>query len=192
MIRFVRGTVYSFGVDYVIIDCNGIGYYINFVHQDQLTLGQQVTVFTYQQFREDAQCLYGFLDSRELELFEQLISVKGLGPKIAMGMLAHASYTALIDAIENGQIDYLKRLPGLGSKTSQQIILDLKGKLVSDDNNAGKNSLELDEVVSALKGLGYKSYEINTILPELRKNSNASADELLKEALKLLIQHKGV
>ena len=192
MIRFIRGTVYSFGVDYVIVDCNGIGYYINFVRQDQISLGQQVTIFTYQVFREDDQLLFGFLDSRELELFERLISVKGMGPKTAMSMLAHASYVSIITAIENGQVDVLKKLPGLGTKTAQQIILDLKGKLVDDDNNTGKDSLEVDEVASALKGLGYKAYEINAILPELRKRKNATVDELLKDALRLLLQRKGV
>ena len=149
MIRFVRGSVYSFGTDYVIIDCNGIGYYINFTHQNMISLGQNVTIFTYQQFREDAQVLYGFLDNRELELFEQLISVKGLGPKTAMNMLGAARYTDIISAIENGQIEFLTRLPSLGAKTSRQIILDLKGKLVEDEKKAGgKNSIALEEAIS--------------------------------------------
>ncbi|MBR0473574.1 MAG: Holliday junction branch migration protein RuvA [Erysipelotrichaceae bacterium] len=192
MIRFIRGTVYSFGIDYVIIDCNGVGYYINFMHQDQITLGQNLTVFTYQQFREDAQLLYGFLDQKELDLFEKLISVKGLGPKTAMTMLGHRNYNDLINAIENGEIDFLTKIPSLGAKTSKQIILDLKGKLVVDDNsNGGKNNERLDEAVLGLKALGYKVYEINSVLPDLRKMENLSTDEYLKEGLKLLLQRKG-
>ena len=192
MIRFIRGTVYSFGVDYVIIDCNGVGYYISFMHQNQITLGQNVTIFTYQQFREDAQVLYGFLDIRELELFEKLISVKGLGPKTVMNMLGAARYTDIIDAIENGQIEFLTKLPSLGSKTSRQIILDLKGKLVEDNKEAGsKNSVELEEAISGLKSLGYKAYEINTVLPELRKLTGKHTDELLREGLSLILQRKG-
>ncbi|MBQ9037607.1 MAG: Holliday junction branch migration protein RuvA [Erysipelotrichaceae bacterium] len=192
MIRFIRGTVYSFGIDYVIIDCNGVGYYINFMHQDQITLGQNITVFTYQQFREDAQLLYGFLDQKELDLFEKLISVKGLGPKTAMTMLGHRNYNDLINAIENGEIDFLTKIPSLGAKTSKQIILDLKGKLVVEDNsNSGKNNEKLDEAVLGLKALGYKTYEINGVLPELRKMNDLSVDEYLKEGLKLLLQRKG-
>ncbi|MBQ1521711.1 MAG: Holliday junction branch migration protein RuvA [Erysipelotrichaceae bacterium] len=192
MIRFIRGTVYSFGLDYVIIDCNGVGYYISFTHQDMLSLGQTVTIFTYQQFREDAQVLYGFLDIKELELFEKLISVKGLGPKTAMNMLSAARYTDIISAIENGEVEFLTRLPSLGSKTSRQIILDLKGKLVEDEKAAGsKNTIELEEAVSGLKSLGYKAYEINTVLPELRKKSGASAEELLREGLRLIMRRKG-
>lgn len=192
MIRFIRGTVYSFGIDYVIIDCNGVGYYINFMHQDQITLGQNITVFTYQQFREDAQLLYGFLDQKELDLFEKLISVKGLGPKTAMTMLGHRNYNDLINAIENGEIDFLTKIPSLGAKTSKQIILDLKGKLVVEDNsNSGKNNEKLDEAVLGLKALGYKTYEINDVLPELRKMNDLSVDEYLKEGLKLLLQRKG-
>ena len=192
MIRFIRGTVYSFGIDYVIIDCNGVGYYINFMHQDQITLGQNITVFTYQQFREDAQLLYGFLDQKELDLFEKLISVKGLGPKTAMTMLGHRNYNDLINAIENGEIDFLTKIPSLGAKTSKQIILDLKGKLVVEDNsNSGKNNEKLDEAVLGLKALGYKTYEINGVLSELRKMNDLSVDEYLKEGLKLLLQRKG-
>ncbi len=192
MIRFIRGTVYSFGIDYVIIDCNGVGYYINFMHQELITLGQNITIFTYQQFREDAQTLYGFLDQKELDLFEKLISVKGLGPKTAMTMLGHRNYNDLINAIENGEIDYLTKIPSLGAKTSKQIILDLKGKLVVDDNSSGgKNNERLDEAVLALKALGYKTYEINGILPDLRKMNDLSVDEYLKEGLKLLLQRKG-
>ena len=192
MIRFIRGTVYSYGIDYVIVDFNGVGYYINFMHQELITLGQNVTIFTYQQFREDAQVLYGFLDQKELDLFEKLISVKGLGPKTAMTMLGHRNYNDLIRAIENGEIDYLTKIPSLGAKTSKQIILDLKGKLVEEDNSSGgKNNERLDEAVLALKALGYKTYEINGVLPDLRKEKDLSTDEYLKQALKLLLQRKG-
>ena len=192
MIHFIRGTVYSYGIDYVIVDCNGVGYYINFMHQELITLGQNVTIFTYQQFREDAQVLYGFLDQKELDLFEKLISVKGLGPKTAMTMLGHRNYNDLIRAIENGEIDYLTKIPSLGAKTSKQIILDLKGKLVEEDNSSGgKNNERLDEAVLALKALGYKTYEINGVLPDLRKEKDLSTDEYLKQALKLLLQRKG-
>ena len=194
MIYFLRGTVHSFGLDYVIIDCNGVGYYVYFSHQDQITLGQQLTVYTYQQFREDAQLLFGFLEEKELDLFKNLIGVKGLGPKTAMNMLSYSRYSDIINAIENGEADVLSRIPGLGAKTSKQIILDLKGKLVQEDNNGliGTKSVELQEAVAALKNLGYKTYEINAVLPQLKNMEGLSADEYLKAGLKLLLQQKGV
>ena len=193
MIYFLRGMIHSFGIDYVIVDCNGVGYYVNFYHQNDINLGQLVTIYTYQQFREDGQSLFGFLDQRELDLFQKLISVKGLGPKTAMNMLAHCNYTDLINAIENGEVTFLTKLPGLGSKTAKQIILDLKGHLVSDDNsNTGKSRNEAyEEAVAALKTLGYKAYEINAISSDLKKLEGLSADEYLKEGLKMLLQRKG-
>ena len=192
MITFITGTVYSFGADYVILDNNGIGYYINFSHPEILSLSQKITIFTFQHFREDGQTLYGFIDSEELELFKKLISVKGLGPKTAQGMLAVCKYRELVNAIETGDVAFLKRMPSIGAKTAQQIILDLKGKLVEDDHNAPKNNADLEEAISGLKALGYKAYEINSITGELRKMSGLSADEYLKAGLKLLIAHKGV
>ncbi|MBQ1878079.1 MAG: Holliday junction branch migration protein RuvA [Erysipelotrichaceae bacterium] len=191
MIYFLRGKVHSFGVSYVIIDVNGVGYYVNFCHQDLINLGQEVTLYTYQQFKEDDQLLFGFLERQEMEFFEKLISVKGLGPKTALNMLAHGNYKSLIDAIENGQIEALTRLPGLGAKISKQIILDLKGKLVeSETGEKGKLNAELEEAVAGLKALGYKAYEINGILPQLQKLDKQSADKYLKEGLKLLLQRK--
>ena len=191
MIYFLRGKVHSFGINYIVLDVNGVGYYVNFVHQDLISLGQEVTIYTYQQFKEDDQLLFGFLERQEMEFFEKLISVKGLGPKTALNMLAHGNYKSLIDAIENGQIEALTRLPGLGAKISKQIILDLKGKLVeTETGEKGKLNVELEEAVAGLKALGYKSYEINGVLPQLQKLDKQSADQYLKEGLKLLLQRK--
>lgn len=192
MITFIRGTVYAFGADYVIIDNNGIGYYVNFMHPEVLSLGQQITIFTFQHFREDGTVLYGFIDADELELFKNLIAVKGLGPKTAIGMLGSCRYQDLIRAIESGDVAFLKKMPAVGSKTAQQIILDLKGKLVEDESNKPVNNEKLDEAVAGLKALGYKAYEINTVLSQLKKMDLPSADEYLKVGLKLLISSKGV
>jgi Holliday junction DNA helicase RuvA len=192
MIYFVRGTVHSFTADTVVIDCGGIGYQINFVHQDQIALGQTVTVYTYHQFRQDAQELYGFLDPKELDLFEKLISVKGLGCRTAMNMLGHSTADQLIRAIENGEVDVLTKLPGLGAKTSKQIILDLKGKLVEDSADELKGAgAEIEEAAEGLTALGYKSYEINAIVPQLKKMPKTTADGYLKAALQLLLKRKG-
>ncbi|MBR0138420.1 MAG: Holliday junction branch migration protein RuvA [Erysipelotrichaceae bacterium] len=191
MITFIRGTVYSFGADYVIIDNNGIGYFVYFNHQEMLSLNQNITIFTYQHFREDATVLYGFIDKKELDLFTQLITVKGLGPKTAITMLGRCRYEDLIMAIENGELNFLKSLPGIGAKMAQQIILDLKGKLVEQTNN-DKSNPYLDEVADGLKALGYKTSEINSVLGELVKLDLKSTDEYLRSALKILAKRKGI
>ncbi|MDO4378433.1 MAG: Holliday junction branch migration protein RuvA [Erysipelotrichia bacterium] len=193
MIRFIRGTVYSFTTDTVIIDNNGIGYLIYFSHPEKLTLGEEIMIFIYQHFRDDGTVLYGFLSTEELNLFEKLITVKGLGPKTAMTILSKGTYDYLINAIENGDVNYLKRIPTVGSKTAAQIILDLKGKLIaSDNNNNVKENILLKEAIEGLKSLGYKNFEINQISNELTKMNLQSVDEYLKEGLKLLMKYKGV
>ena len=190
MITFIRGKVYSFGLDHVIIDNNGIGYFIYFNHQEMLTLNQEITIFTYQHFREDATVLYGFIDKKELDLFTEMISVKGLGPKTAISMLGKCRYEDLIRAIENGQIDFLKSLPGVGSKMAQQIILDLKGKLIQQENN-GQSNPYIEEASQALRTLGYKQAEINKVASELVRMDFDSADQYLKSALQLINSWKG-
>ena len=191
MITFIRGTVYSFTADHVVIDNNGIGYYINFMHPEVLTLGETITIFTYQHFREDATVLYGFVSQEELDLFMQLITVKGMGPKTSLVMLGNCKLNELINAIENGKVEYLKSIPSVGQKTAQQIILDLKGKLVGDGAESADNEY-VEEAILGLKALGYKGYEIAAVTGELNKMKLNSSDEYLKAGLKLLMKVRGL
>ena len=184
MIGFVRGTVHAFGLDYVLIDVNGVGYRMNFYHPEALTKGKEMTIYTYQNVREDEISLFGFLSLEEYDLFVKLISVKGLGPKIASAILSRASVDALIAAIESGDIDYLRNMPGVGKKTASQIILDLKGKLVETEEN---ESEVLDDVAEALKQLGYRPAEIKPVIKKLARESG-STDELVRKALAMLIK----
>ena len=194
MIKFIKGTVYSFTNDTVIVDNNGIGYLIYFSQPEKLSLGSEVMIFTYQHFRDDGTVLYGFLSKDELDLFEKLITVKGLGPKTAMTIISRSTYDKLVSAIEQGDVNYLKNMPSVGSKTASQIILDLKGKLVESDNNNSvkKENVLLKEAIEGLKSLGYKSFEISQITGELSKLELKSVDEYLKEGLKLLMKHRGI
>lgn len=182
MIGFVRGTVHAYGLDYVLIDVNGIGYRINFYHPESLSLNKEMTIYTYQNVREDEISLFGFLSLQEYDLFVKLISVKGLGPKIASGILSSASVDSIISAIETGDIDFMRRMPGIGNKTASQIILDLKGKLVEVDSIPNE---KLVDVSDALKQFGYKPAEIKGVLKKLEKE-NGSTEELIKKALSLL------
>ena len=184
MIGFVRGIVHVFGLDYVLIDVNGIGYRISFYHPEALKVGKEITIYTYQNVREDEISLYGFLSLQEYDLFVKLISVKGLGPKIASGILSAASVDSIVTAIETGDVDFMRRMPGVGKKTASQIILDLKGKLVETEIIDNE---KLNDVNDALKQFGYRQAEIKPVLKKL-ENEDGSTDELIKKALAMLIK----
>jgi len=184
MIGFVRGIVHAYGLEYVLIDVNGIGYRISFYHPEALSMGKEMTIYTYQNVREDEISLYGFLSLEEYDLFVRLISVKGLGPKIASSILSKASVDAVISAIENGDVEFMQRMPGVGKKTASQIILDLKGKLVETKQIDNE---KLNDVYEVLKQFGYKQAEIKPVLKKLEKEEG-STDELIKKALSMFIK----
>ena len=192
MIAFIKGTVYSFGLDHVIIETvSGIGYKVYYNHSQPLTLGQNILLFTYQQIREDAHVLFGFMRREELELFEKLISVKGLGPKTALGILTAASYSQVVNAIEQGEVAFLKKMPGIGAKTASQIILDLKGKLVSTEESKPVVNSKIVDAMEALKALGYKNAEIQAISKQMQEQDLATAEAYVKLGLQLLLKRKG-
>ena len=128
--------------------------------------------------------LFGFLSLAEYELFVKLISVKGLGPKIASGILAIVTPEKLIEAIENGDVALMKTMPGIGAKTASQIILDLKGKLVVSQQDK-EDDARLQDVSEALKQLGYKPSEIKPVLKQLA-NEDLTLPQYIKKALVLL------
>lgn len=188
MIGFIRGKVHAFGMDYVLLDCNGVGYRINFFHPESLRLNEEMTIYTYQNVREDEISLFGFLSLAEYDLFIKLISVKGLGSKIASNILSKQSVANIINAIENNDADFMKRLPGVGAKTASQIILDLKGKLV-ETTTVNKDDPKMQDVIEALKALGYKVNEINPVIKKI-KDEDLSIDEYIKKALGLLLKQR--
>lgn len=192
MIAFIKGKVFSYNSESVIIENNGIGYRIFMADPSSLVLNQEVLIYTYQQFREDATILYGFQKIEEHDLFVRLISVKGIGPKIAISAMSAASCVSIITAIETGDAQALKRLPGIGAKAASQIILDLKGKLVEQEVKAEKViNQNLQDAVDALKALGYKNSEINAIMKDLNKEKDKSVDEYIRLALSLMLKKKG-
>ena len=192
MIAFIKGKVFSYNSESVIIENNGIGYRILMADPSSLVLNQEVLIYTFQQFREDATILYGFQKIEEHDLFVRLISVKGIGPKIAISAMSAASCASIITAIETGDAQALKRLPGIGAKAASQIILDLKGKLVEQEVKAEKViNQNLQDAVDALKALGYKNSEINAIMKDLNKEKDKSVDEYIRLALSLMLKKKG-
>lgn len=189
MIAFIKGKVFAFGLDYCILENQGIGYRIYFNHPEALKLNEVVTIYTYQHVREDELSLFGFLSMDEYDLFIKLISVKGLGPKITSNILGFTSVERIVQAIENNDVQFIKSFPGIGNKTASQIILDLKGKLVNQDNNKVEVNQDIKDAIEALKALGYKAGELNFLNAEFNKEK-LSTDEYVKLGLKLLLGKK--
>ena len=180
--NYIKGLIEEIESGYIVIENNGIGYEIYTPNPYSFTEEKEYKVYVYEKIGEDEHTLYGFKDKEEKELFLKLISVKGLGPKMALPMIALGSISGIEDAIERENILYLKKFPKIGDKVARQIILDLKGKLVNNEDVKVDNS----ELTEALKSLGYKVQDINKVLPNIDKNKNIA--EQIKDALKLMLK----
>lgn len=190
MIAFIQGQVHSFGLDWVIVLTHGVGYKIYFSHPEKLKLNTEILLYTYHYVREDEQSLYGFLNPEDYDLFLRLISVKGLGCKTANSIFGASTRDRLVQAIEGSDVAYLRTMPGVGAKTASQIILDLKGKLISEHTGKQVLSENVQDTLQALKSLGYKPNELVSLEKPLMELNGQTADELLKVALKILNQRK--
>lgn len=191
MIAFIKGKIVAKNLDNIIVENNGIGYRINFVQFDKVTLNQEACIYTYQHVREDEISLYGFISEQDHDLFIKLISVKGLGPKTALNAFKISNANNIIKAIENNDLAYIKKLPGVGAKTASQIILDLKGKLVQETKeDAEELSSAMQDAIEGLKALGYKTNEIQGIIKHLKAQGDLSSDEYLKLGLQMMLKRK--
>ncbi len=183
MFNYIKGIITEIGSNYVVVDNNNIGYQIFVANPFRYEKDKDATVYLYSHIREDEFSLYGFKSSEEKNLFLKLINVKGLGPKVAMPMLATGSVEGIIDAIDRENILYLTKFPKIGEKLARQIILDLKGKLASNSESTGSDFTEL---IEALEALGYKSGDIKKILPKI--DESKKLEDQIKEAFKLLLK----
>lgn len=184
MYDYIEGIVKRIDSSYIVVDNNGIGYLIYTANPYGFQLGEKYMVYVYQHVREDEISLYGFKEMEEKDLFLKLISVKGLGCKMALPMIALGSTAGIIDAIERENILYLKKFPKIGDKVARQIILDLKGKLVSQESSVTN---EVNEgLIEALKALGYKATDIKKVASKV--DSNHKLEDQIKEALRLLLK----
>lgn len=184
MYSYINGKVVEISANYVTLDNNGIGYLIATPNPYVYHENEVYTIYIYQHIREDELSLYGFKTKEEKDLFLKLIDVKGLGPKMALPMLATGSVNGIIDAIQRDNILYLKKFPKIGDKVAKQIILDLKGKFTTNVENIPIDNS--DELVEVLKGLGYKPVDINKVVTKV--NHNNPIEEQIKEALKLFLK----
>ncbi|MDD3207513.1 MAG: Holliday junction branch migration protein RuvA [Bacilli bacterium] len=177
-----QGNITLVRKDFVVIEVGGIGFQVFVPHIEDYQKGDNVFIYVYQVVREDEQYLVGFKSEYEKEAFLSLISVKGIGPRTALGAMSATSAKDLFSAIAANNITFLKKLPGIGAKAASQIILDLKGQLTGTP--AG-NPNQYDEVRDALKGLGYKVKEIESVLATINEK-DATNEDILRLALKKL------
>ena len=170
MIAFMKGTIYSAQADSVIIENNGIGYRVYTPNPQALRLGQEAILYTYQQVREDDISLFGFENMEGYEVFVRLISVKGVGARTALGMLAACSPKQIIAYIENNDVKALKALPGIGAAENEELALAME----------------------ALKSLGYRSGELASLQKELAGLAPMQSDAYIRKALSILAKKSGV
>ncbi|MCI6099955.1 MAG: Holliday junction branch migration protein RuvA [Selenomonas sp.] len=199
MIGYLRGTVAFLHTDTCLLDVNGVGYrvYISDATRRNLAKGKEAQLFTYLSVREDALQLYGFRTEQEYDMFLALIGISGIGPKVALGILSSITISRLATAITNQQTSVLTKLPGIGKKSAERLILELKDKLsfasaqdeqltLTSDVPVGDDILS--QTSAALESLGYTSGEIAAVLPKL--SGIADVQAALKQALKLLARTK--
>jgi len=190
MIYTVSGRLSVKKENFAVVDIAGVGMKL-FLHRRGLDslppLGETVKFFSYLHVREDALELYGFQNEEELKLFELLNSVSGIGPKSALGILDVAPIKELTSAIKEGRADLMTRASGVGSKTAERIILELRNKVSVQHSEEAVKKMESDaDIVETLSGLGYRKEEIKSALQRLPEGAGTGLEERLKAALKLL------
>ncbi|MBI5817147.1 MAG: Holliday junction branch migration protein RuvA [Candidatus Yonathbacteria bacterium] len=189
MISHLKGTVIFSGDKFVILDVAGVGYKVA-VTPDTLRRSiseKEVALWIHLAVREDSMSMYGFLEREELELFEMLIGISGVGPKSAIGVLSVASVDALKSAIASGDTSYLTKVSGIGKKNAEKIVLELRDKLGGSDTHVASHAgfkEELD-VVEALKSLGYSQREAREALKDIPDTVKGTSPRV-KAALKNL------
>lgn len=184
MYRYLNGVVSEIISNAIVLDVHGVGYLIYTPNPYSFVEKESYKVYVYHYVREDEICLYGFKFQEELELFLKLITVKGLGPKMTLPILATGSVDGIIDAIDRENVLYLKKFPKIGDKVARQMILDLKGKLVKSMDSSPVQ--EESELRDALLSLGYKEKEIRPVVNQVDKS--CEIDLQIKEALRLLLK----
>ncbi|MBQ3437773.1 MAG: Holliday junction branch migration protein RuvA [Fusobacterium sp.] len=188
MFEYLNGIISYKKLDYVALDINGVGYkiFISLKEYEKLIVGEKIKLFIYNYIREDTNKLVGFSDEKERKLFEMLLNVKGIGLSLSLAILSTFSYNRVVDLIVSEDVANLKKVPKLGEKKAQLIILDLKKKLRNVDLEEKEiiSSDILEDLNLALESLGYSKKEIDKILLKTDLNSFASVEEAIKEILK--------
>jgi Holliday junction DNA helicase RuvA len=198
MIALLTGTIAYKSPDHIILDVNGVGYRVMIPFSTYYELPEDgvVSLHIHTSVREDAIQLYGFRTRLEKTFFQLLISVSGVGPKLAKDILSNIQPAALAQALSLGDIHKLSTIPGIGKKTAERLILELKDKVGKLDISALPTSEArgipaedaMEDVASALMNLGYKEPQVRKALGGLDASGGAGVEELLKQALKILMK----
>lgn len=193
MITHIQGRLVEKNPTDVVIDCNGVGYFINIsLHTfSEIPASESIKLYTHLQVREDAHILYGFTSVAEREIFRLLISVSGVGASTARSMLSSLSPDQVIDAIAQNDIAVIQSVKGIGAKTAQRVVLDLKDKILKvyglSGNSAGTSNTNKNEALSALETLGFVRKQSEKVVDSiLSENPQASVEIIIKQALKKL------
>jgi Holliday junction DNA helicase RuvA len=193
MITHIEGKLVEKTPTHVIIDCNGIGYFINIsLHTfSQIPDQEAIKIFTHLQVKEDSHTLYGFISASEREIFRLLISVSGIGANTARTMLSSLTPKQIREGIAVGDVALIQSVKGIGLKTAQRVIIDLKDKILKiydiDETSLTQNNTNKDEALSALEVLGFMKKQSERIVDKIVLSSpEASVESIIKEALKNL------
>lgn len=193
MINHIKGRLVEKSPTGVVIDCNGVGYFIHIsLHTfSQLTDDESIKLLTHLQVKEDSHQLYGFATTSEREIFRLLISVSGIGTNTARTMLSSLTPKQIREGIASEDVALIQSVKGIGLKTAQRVIIDLKDKVLKvfdmDEIPAPSNNTSKDEALSALEVLGFAKKQSERVVTKILANApNASVEQLIKEALKNL------
>ncbi len=193
MITHIEGKLVEKNPTDIVIDCNGVGYFINVsLHTfSQLPASENIKVYTHLQVREDAHTLYGFYEKAEREIFRLLVSVSGVGASTARTMLSSLTPEQVKDAVATEDAAVIQSVKGIGTKTAQRVILDLKDKVLKVEGLAGistsSSNTNKNEALSALETLGFARKQSEKVCDKIiKQNPQATAEEIIKQALKNL------
>ena len=193
MIAHLQGKLVEKNPTEVIIDCNGVGYHVNIsLHTYSLLPNSEaIKLFTYLQIKEDSHTLFGFVEKSEREIFKMLLSVSGIGASIARTMLSSLEPKQIIQAIASADVITIQKIKGIGGKTAQRVILDLKDKVLKlydlDEVSMIQNNTNKDEALSALEVLGFVRKSSERVVEKIvKENPEATVENIIKLALKNL------
>lgn len=193
MITHLQGKLVEKTPTQVVIDCNGVGYHVNIsLHTYSLLPNSDfIKLFTHLQIKEDAHTLFGFVEKSEREIFKFLLSVSGIGASIARTMLSSLDPKQIINAIASGDVVTIQSIKGIGTKTAQRVILDLKDKIVKlydlDEVSMSQSNTNRDEALSALEVLGFVRKTSEKVIEKIiKEDPEATVESIIKKALKSL------
>ncbi|MEM8926634.1 MAG: Holliday junction branch migration protein RuvA [Bacteroidota bacterium] len=193
MITHLSGKLVEKNPTYVIVECNGVGYFLNIsLHTfSLLPSDENLRIYTHLQVKEDSHTLFGFMEKAEREIFLLLISISGIGPSIARTMLSSLNPTQVRDAIANGEVATIQAVKGIGTKTAQRVIVELKDKVLKvqnmDEVSLPSNNTTKEEALSALEVLGFNRRQSEKAVDRvLSQESSLGVEDIIKQALKNL------